>query len=111
MYRCGSVHEFEPKLLANSEGQSLWWACYRGGRHARVVIEGQEAEVTHLTPLPSALGGSFFWLPVSTVCLIDDLVASIDCFAQSGPEADRVAAWNRAAQDLGAIVWFEFKIP
>jgi hypothetical protein len=34
----------------------------------------------------------------------------IDHLAQAGPEADRVAAWNRAAQQLGAPVVYEFGI-
>ena len=66
--------------------------------------------MTHLEPLPST-GGGRFWLPVSTVCLIDDLGASIEHFAQSGPEGDRVAAWNQASGDLPNPVQYEFAIP
>jgi hypothetical protein len=109
MYRCGSVHEFAPKVITNSKGQSLGWLCYKGDRSARIVVEDREVSVVHLGPLVSVHGGRF-WLPVSTVCLIDDLVASIDMFVQSGPEADRVAAWNAAAQHLGAPVPYEFVV-
>ena len=110
MYRCGSAHEFEPKLLRNKKGQSLGWLCYRGERQAQILIDGQQVVVTHLEPVPSTTG-ALFWLPVSTVCLIDDLVASIEQFAHAGPASDRVAAWNRAAQDLSKPVSFEFTIP
>jgi hypothetical protein len=109
MYRCGSVHEFAPKVITNSKRQSLGWLCYKGARVARIPVEGHQVTVTHLAPLPSAQAGSF-WLPVSTVCLIDDLEASIDHLAQAGPEADRVAAWNRAAQQLAAPVVYEFGV-
>lgn len=109
MYRCGSVHEFAPKVITNSKGQSLGWLCYKGDRKARINVERHEVTVAHLEPLPSAQAGRF-WLPVSTVCLIDDLKASIDAFVQAGPEADRVAAWNSAAQQLGAPVSYEFAI-
>jgi hypothetical protein len=109
MYRCGSVHEFAPKVITNSKGQLLGWFCYKGERRARINVEGQEVTVTHLEPLTSAQVKRF-WLPVSTVCLINDLEASIDHLAQAGPEADRVAAWNRAAQQLGAPVLYEFGI-
>ena len=109
MYRCGSVHEFAPKVLTNCKGQSLGWFCYKGARVARVHVEGRDVTVTHLEPLPSAEADRF-WLPVSTVCLIDDLKASIDHLAAAAPEADRVAAWNRAAQQLAAPVKHEFAI-
>lgn len=109
MYRCGSVHEFAPKVLTNATGQSLGWLCYKGDRNARMSIEGREVTVTHLDPLPSTQSGRF-WLPVSTVCLIADLEGSIDAFVQAGPEADRVAAWNSAAQQLGAPVPFNFVV-
>lgn len=109
MYRCGSVHEFAPKVITNSKGQSLGWLCYKGQRRARINVEGQEVMLTHLESLASSQAGKF-WLPVSTVCLIDDVEASMDHLAQAGPEADRVAAWNRAAQQLSAPVVYEFTI-
>lgn len=109
MYRCGSVHEFAPKVITNSKGQFLGWFCYKGARVAQIQVEGRDVTVTHLEPLPSTQAGRF-WLPVSTVCLIDDLKASIDHLAAVGPEADRVAAWNRAAQQLAAPVKHEFTI-
>ncbi len=109
MYRCGSVHEFDPKVITNSKGESLGWLCYRGPRVALTQVEGREIPVTHLEPAASIQAGRF-WLPVSTVCLIDDLEASIDQFAAAGPKSDRVAAWNRAAQQLAAPVRYEFVI-
>lgn len=109
MYRCGSVHEFAPKVLTNAANQTIGWLCYKGDRSVRMSLEGREVAVTHLQPLPSAESGKF-WLPVSTVCLIADLEASIDAFVQAGPESDRVAAWNLAAQQLGAPVAFNFVV-
>lgn len=110
MYRCGSVHEFEPKVLKNKNGQTLGWLCYRGERTALVPIEGRQVPVTHLVPVASGTGNQF-WLPVSTMCLVDDLVTSIDVFAQAGPESERVAAWNQTVKDLSSPVPFQFVIP
>lgn len=109
MYRCGSVHEFAPKVITNSRGESLGWLCYKGPRAARLHVEGRELAVSHLEPLATTQAGRF-WLPVSTVCLIEDLEASIDHLLAAGPEADRVAAWNRAAQQLAVPVRYEFVI-
>lgn len=110
MYRCGPVHEFEPKILENNKGQSLGWLCYRDRRQAKISFNGQQIAVTHLEPV-SVTPTAFFWLPVSTMCLIDDLVGSIEQFTQAGPASDRIAAWNRAAQALNIPVSFEFTIP
>jgi hypothetical protein len=109
MYRCGSVHEFAPKIITNSQGQSMGWFCYKGNRVTQIDIEGRSVTVTHLDPVPS-IKADRFWLPVSTECLIDDLKTSIDQLAAAGPDADRVAAWNRAAQQLAAPVTYEFTI-
>ena len=32
MFRCGPVHEFEPKILENKKGELLVWFCYAGLR-------------------------------------------------------------------------------
>jgi hypothetical protein len=99
MYRCGTVHEFEPKVLENRRGQTLAWLCYQGNRVGQRVEPAGigPLTVTHLEPEVHVAGRSF-WLPVSTNCLIDDLVAAIDRFIAAGPEDERVTAWNRAAR-------------
>jgi hypothetical protein len=112
MYRCGAVHEFEPKTLRNRRGQTLLWLCYQGNR-AGQQIEPPEIgrlTVTHLAPVEYAPGQSFA-LPVSTNCLLDDLAAAIERFRDLRPEDDRVRLWNQAAQDLTTPQPFEFTVP
>jgi hypothetical protein len=112
MYRCGTVHEFEPKVLENRRGQTMAWLCYQGNRIGQVwdLPEMVQLTVTHLEPVVYVAGRSF-GLPVSTNCLIDDLVAAIDRFMAAGPEDERVTAWNRAARELAAPEPFEFTYP
>jgi hypothetical protein len=112
MYRCGTVHEFEPKVLQNKKGQTLAWLCYQGNRVGQQIeLAGiGQLTVTHLVPIAYVAGRSF-GLPVSTNCLLDDLVAAIDRFIAAGPAVDRVAAWNQAAQELAAPQPFEFAVP
>jgi hypothetical protein len=112
MYRCGTVHEFAPKMLENRKGQTLAWLCYQGNRERQQIQpEGiGHLTVTHLEPVVYAAGRSF-GLPVSTNCLLDDLVAAIDRFMVAGPEDERVTAWNRAARELTAPEPFDFTVP
>jgi hypothetical protein len=93
MYRCGTVHEFEPKVLENRKGQTLAWLCYQGNRVGQQIEpEGiGQLTVTHLEPVVYVAGGSF-GMPVSTNCLLDHLVATIDRFVAEGPEDERVTA-------------------
>lgn len=99
MFRCGPVHEFEPKVLENKKGELLAWLCYSGLRVDSTEINGQRVPVAHLEPVASIATGRH-WLPVSTRCLIDDLMCSIEIFERAGPENERITAWNRAARDL-----------
>jgi hypothetical protein len=112
MYRCGTVHEFEPKVLRNKKGQTLAWLCYQGNRIGQHIDPPGigPLTVTHLEPVAQVADRSF-WLPVSTICLLDDLVAAINRFIAAGPEADRVMAWNQAAQELAVPEPFEFTVP
>jgi hypothetical protein len=112
MYRCGTIHEFEPKVLENKKGQTLAWLCYQGNRAGQQLDlpEVGRLTVTHLEPVVYVAGRSF-GLPVSTNCLLDDLVAAIDRFLAAGPEDERVTAWNRAARELTAPEPFDFTVP
>jgi hypothetical protein len=111
MYRCGTVHEFEPKVLENRKGQLLVWLCYQGARtDAKINPVGiGDMTVTHLVPVLQP-NGKAYALPVSTNCLLDDLEASINCFIAAGPEDERVTAWNRAARELTRYEPFDFTV-
>lgn len=116
MYRCGTVHEFEPKLLENRNGQLLAWACYSGQRTDAITFAGipmpNPINVIHLVPVQNPVGriGQDFLLPISTNCLIDDLIESIDRFSSTGPDNARVTAWNRAARELNGPYPFDFTV-
>ena len=110
MYRCGPVHEFEPKVLENKKGQLLRWCCYKGNRSDEIEIAAQKVKVKHLEAVNPA-GDKNYWLPVSTPCLIEDLICSINQFAQAGPEDERITAWNRAARELNCSQPFNFVVP
>jgi len=108
MFRCGPVHEFEPKVLENKKGELLKWFCYVGLRKDRIELgDGQLIFVVHLEPFESPTRGQFF-LPVSTKCLIDDLICSIEMFEKAGPENERITSWNRAARDLTTLEPYDF---
>ncbi len=99
MFRCGPVHEFEPKVLENKKGELLMWFCYAGLRVDSFESDGRRISVVHLEPVASTTTNRF-WLPVSTRCLIDDVMCSIEVFERARPENERITAWNRAARDL-----------
>jgi hypothetical protein len=101
MYRNGPVHEFKPKVLENKKGQCLGWLCYQGARNNHnLEISGEKMTVTHLELVKDPGHDKSFCLPVSMVCLIMDLLSSIDEFQKMGPEDERITAWNRAAREL-----------
>jgi hypothetical protein len=65
MYRCGTVHEFDPKVLETRRGQTLAWLCYQGNRvWQKIEPTGMgQLTVTHLEPVVHVAGRSFV-LPV-----------------------------------------------
>jgi hypothetical protein len=106
MYRNGTVHEFEPRTLKNNKGELLFWLCYCGERIDNLNIEGMDYKVTHLVVFGN---NGKYWLPISTKCLIEDLIEFINVFIQSGPEDERRTFWNRAARKLNKPASFDFK--
>jgi hypothetical protein len=112
MYRNGPVHQFAPEVLRNKKGQYLKWLCYAGER-IDYDFKAQELKlkVTHLEPVQNPTDDTVFYLPVSTVCLIQDLLSSIDEFQKMGPEDERVVAWNRVASELTGPQHYEFTVP
>ncbi len=116
MYRCGTVHEFAPKLLENGRGQLLAWACYRGPRTDWIRFEDPRLpapiNATHLVPVqnPIRRAGQDFLLPVSTECLVDDLIESIDRFIRAEQDNVRLEAWNIAARQVSGPYRFDFTV-
>lgn len=108
MYRCGTVHEFEPKILENNKGEILSWFCYRGERTDIISINNKKFQVKHLQTLLSDKEKRY-WLPISTKCLIQDTIESINIFLKLGPEDERVTCWNKAYYKLSKPVHFNFK--
>lgn len=112
MYRNGTVHEFDPKILENSSGQTLGWFCYYGARTDVVELPGGlKIQVTHLEPVNPDGDGKSWYLPISSRCLIDDLLASISLLENAGPENERITAWNRASRRLETPKAYNFAVP
>lgn len=114
MYRNGPVHEFDPKLLQNKEGKFLGWFSYRGARYNQLVhCEGHSINVSHLNPFPSWWDPNFYLLPVSTFCLIQDLLSSIEKFKKALREPSaRIQPWNEAATILNRAEYrCDFDLP
>jgi len=109
MYRCGTVHEFEPQTLKNNKGNLLSWLCYKGERIDKITISDKVFEVQHLQSRNSD-NDNLFWLPISTKCLIQDTIESINIFIKSGPEDERVTLWNITSDELSKPVLLDFKL-
>ncbi|RJQ40687.1 MAG: hypothetical protein C4555_01065 [Dehalococcoidia bacterium] len=114
MFRHGTVHEFDPKVLVNLNKQRLGWAVYSTrGRNQNITLEdGRSFQVSHLkiTPHPNLTEQYSLW--VSTWCLVDDLIKSIDVFKTGmGNPNERIASWNKVALELVKPTPFDFKIP
>jgi hypothetical protein len=108
MYRCGPVHEFQPKKLENDRGERLFWLSYRGSRNHQVIkFRAKPDTVSHLEPLRDP-GSQIAWLPVSSDCLVDDLERAIADFKARTDQAEAVTAWNRAARQLVPPYPFNF---
>lgn len=110
MYRCGPVHEFDPKVLRNNKKQILAWFSYRGPRQA-TYKEWNNKPVHHLQPVQAPHDRALFYLPVSTICLVQDLLNSVERFKQGvGATAQRSRCWNQAARILNQPKEFNFTV-
>lgn len=103
MYRNGPVHNFEPKDLTNNK-QVLKWMEYQGLRKNVTLTMGDRKHavtVDHLFPFKSPWMKEEYYLPVSTKCLVDDLLSSIDYFKGGlGKPNELIKTWNETAEIL-----------
>lgn len=107
MYRNGPVHEFDPKVLKNKKQEELGWYSYREGRQY-THVEWKIA-MHHLYRAQSPKDSTKFCLPVSSTCLIQDLLESIERFKRGiGDSDERVHRWNQTAAVLNRPKDFEF---
>ena len=114
MFRHGTVHEFDPKVLVNPSGQRLGWAVYTTpGRHQSITLEdGRSLRVSHLRITAHLDLSGQFALCVSTRCLVEDLLRSIDVFKTGmGNVVKRTDSWNKVASELVKPTPFTFKVP
>jgi hypothetical protein len=98
MYRHGTVHLFSPNELKGRDGRVISWLLHKQGRQASIPVDGEHLEVRHLQPVEFK---GCHRLPVSIVCLCDDLNAAID--ELRGRLDDRpvlLRRWNSAAAAL-----------
>lgn len=113
MFRHGTVHEFDPKVLVNPAGQRLGWAVYTTrGRYQTITLEdGRSFQVSHLTISPHIDLSGQFALWVSTWCLVEDLLASIHLLKTGmGDPAKRTESWNKVASELVEPTPFAFNV-
>ena len=111
MFRHGTVHEFDPKVLVNKAGGRLGWGVYKTpDRQGMLPLEdGREVEVSHLNVTKHLNLDGQLTLWVSTHCLVDDLIKSIQLFASGiGDPQERINNWNRIAKKLSEPSYFDF---
>lgn len=85
IYRNGTIHLYEPLTLEN-DGKTISWQIFKGGSGERTIIApigagGAMIPLPHVVPWP-VQPPTVWVLPVSTTCLYEDLLVSIDKFAQ-----------------------------
>ncbi len=99
MYRNGPVHEFDPKVVFNSNGDQCGWLESVGSSPGYNDFgTGQQIQVSHLTVVAVPGRSQAYYLPVFTSQLLDDLIQSIELFRNGGlgnPSA-RTLCWDRA---------------
>lgn len=80
MYRHGTVHNFQPQTVTNG-GEILTWAEYPGERDQDVIFpdNGERLVIHHGHPYRRT-NEQIWRLPVSTLCLVEDLKTSLDMF-------------------------------
>lgn len=113
MFRHGTIHEFDPKVLVNPSGQRLGWVVSNSpGRDQSIILEdGRSFLASHLriTAHLDLIGQ--FALFVSTRCLVEDLLSSIDVFKTGmGNVPKRIDSWNKAASELVKPTPFAFNV-
>ena len=117
MYRNGPVHNFEPKNLTNRKKQVLKWMEYQGLRKAnKLTIKIGDKEFTikveHLLPCKAPDRQKVYYLPVSTNCLIEDLLHSIEDFKSGlGKPGECMTHWNETARILNRLKEVDFNVP
>jgi len=109
MYRNGPVHEFDPKELKNESELTLSWLAYPGQRAD--TIREWDMPVRHLHPSQYPKQKDLYYLPVSTICLVQDLLNSIEYFKGGLEEPCRlIKPWNEAAELLNEPTKYNFTI-
>ncbi len=91
----GPIHNFDPQPLKNeTDGTTLTWLEYQGARNATLG----SIEVRHLQPFLNPNVPGLYHLPVSTRCLVLDLLSSIEIYKAGLEQADDLKRrWNEAA--------------
>jgi len=109
MYRNGPVHEFDPKVVFNSQGDKCGWLASVGyPPYAHDFDTSYGIKIHHLEIVQHPTDPKKYYLPVFTPQLLDDLIASIEYFKKGvGDLKARVLCWNRAVAYLGQPVRFD----
>ena len=91
----GPVHNFAPQPLRNTkDGTTLTWLEYQGSRQANLG----SIRVRHLQPFSNPNVPGLYHLPISTRCLVLDLLSSIEVYKAGLEQPDELKRrWNEAA--------------
>lgn len=109
MYRNGPVHEFDPKVVFNRNGDQCGWLVSVGHSPGFHDFGGsQKVQICHLEVGLRPDRRDVYYLPIFTSQLLDDLIASIELFKGGlGNPAARVPCWNRAVGLLNCPARFD----
>ncbi len=109
MYRNGPVHEFDPKIVFNRNGDTCGWLESVGhspGYHD--FGQGNKVQVFRLKIVADPLRPKVYYLPVFTSDLLGELIKSIELFKLGvGDSTARVLSWNKAVGVLTHPVRFD----
>jgi hypothetical protein len=89
IYRHGTVHLNEPKALQNG-AKTISWFIFKGGWNERMIDAdvptgpGQSVRmyVSHIVPMEITGLPNVWILPICTTCLYEDLLRSLEVYAQ-----------------------------
>lgn len=80
IYRNGTVHLNEPKVLKNG-ANTIKWYLFKGNLTERMHVRTGIGQVSHLIPVPSPGHPNDWFLPVGISCLYQDLQDSLNKYA------------------------------
>lgn len=105
MYRHGTVHLYQPKTFSHRVSRRfLYWLAYKGKREDWLNFQARAIRVRHMEVFD--WNDSVDYLPISIVCLYEDLHSTIDYYKlriqkeKEDGRTDLLNNWNCTAAAL-----------